>query len=112
MSASRRASASRPNGSAARNPSERLPWYPWFTGDYLAETQGWPWDARAAYRELLDAQWNMGALPSDPERLRTLVGASRAQWRIAWPFAALKFPDIDGGQRQNATLEARRREWI
>ncbi len=75
--------------------SSRLAWYPHFPGNWLAETQGWPLIARGIFRELLDAQWNMGVLPSDPARLRSLVGATATQWRTARPFIETKFPIAD-----------------
>jgi uncharacterized protein YdaU (DUF1376 family) len=90
--------------------ADRLPWMPWFPGDFLAETQGWPLAARAAYRELLDAQWNMGVLPVDPHDLRKLIiGMSLRDWRLAWLHLAAKFPQTGTG-RQNALLEKRRRK--
>src|SRR5439155_2227672 len=88
---------------------ERLAWFKWFPGDWLAETQGWPLLARGVYRELLDAQWNMGALPAEPSRLRKLVGATLREWRVAWPLVSPKFPTVPGG-RLHAGLEDRRRD--
>src|SRR5438128_6020042 len=104
-----------PNGpdgadrTAASTARERLPWFKWFPGDWLAETQGWPLLARGVYRELLDAQWNMGVLPAEPSRLRKLVGATPREWRVAWPFVSSKFPTVPGG-RLHPGLEDRRRQ--
>ena len=88
---------------------ERLAWFKWFPGDWLAETQDWPLLARGVYRELLDAQWNMGALPAEPSRLRKLVHATPREWRVAWPLVSLKFPTVPGG-RLHPGLEERRRQ--
>jgi uncharacterized protein YdaU (DUF1376 family) len=87
----------------------RLAWYPLYTGDWLAETRGWPLVARAVYHELLSAQWDLGILPEDPARLRALVGATPREWRVAWPFVGDKFPCVGGG-RQNSRLETYRQE--
>ena len=58
-----------------------------------------------------DAQWNMRTLPSDPQDLRKLIGATPAQWRVVWPYVQSKFPPIAGG-RQNAKLEAQKQRAI
>lgn len=88
----------------------RMPWYP---RDFASSTRGWPLIARAVYRELLDAQWDMGGsqaaiLPDDPEQLREICRATKAEWDTAWKFVAAKFPQVEGG-RQNSRLEEHRR---
>lgn len=90
-------------------PFHRMPWYP---RDFASATRTWPLDARGAYRELLDAQWDAGGsqpglLPDDPEQLRELVRATPAQWKVAWKFIEAKFPQVDGGRR-NERLEGHR----
>jgi uncharacterized protein YdaU (DUF1376 family) len=87
--------------------SPRLAWYPWFTGDWLAQTRGWCVTARGVARELLDVQWDRGCLPADPEELRTLISASRREWEIAWPVIESLFPAGPAG-RQNRALEEER----
>ena len=78
-----------------------LPWYP---RDFMSSTRGWPLVARGAYRELLDAQWDMGTLPVDPTELRALAGATEAEWAIAWPRVESKFP-LNCNGRKNQKLE-------
>ena len=51
---------------------ESLPWMPWFPRDFRSSTIGWPLIAKAIYRELLDAQWDMERLPIDPDKLRRI----------------------------------------
>lgn len=87
----------------------RLPWYP---RDFASATRTWPLIARAVYRELLDVQWDdggaeAGTLPDGEQELRELVRASAADWRVAWPYVAPKFPKVPGGRR-NARLEEHR----
>jgi uncharacterized protein YdaU (DUF1376 family) len=91
----------------------RMPWYP---ADFASSTRTWPLVARGAYRELLDAQWEVGAglepgvLPADPRQLRALVRATAAEWRVAWQWVEPKFPLISNGGRQNRRLEEHRQE--
>src|SRR5689334_6658276 len=90
--------------------AERLPWCPIYVGDWLADTRGWPLAVRAVYIELLLAQWDVGTLPVDPERLRAIVGGtSRGEWQRAWSYVAPLFPLAKGGRR-NLALEQRRQE--
>jgi uncharacterized protein YdaU (DUF1376 family) len=85
-----------------------FPWMKWFPRDFFASTRGWPLIARAVYRELLDAQWDMGGLlPADEEQLREIARATPAEWRTAWKHVVPKFPEVDGGRR-NARLEQHR----
>jgi hypothetical protein len=101
------------NGNAsdhpAPSPTGRLAWFEWYPSDFLGEVRGWPLVARAVYRELLDAQWDMGQLPCDPTKLRVLVpGITHRQWQVAWGLVEQKFPVVGEG-RQNAALESKRR---
>lgn len=87
----------------------RMPWYP---RDFKSSTLAWPLAARAIYRELLDAQWDVGGagagvLPDDEAVLRRMVDATPTEWRAAWPLVAPKFPRVPGG-RQNPRLEEHR----
>jgi uncharacterized protein YdaU (DUF1376 family) len=96
-------------GAPAAASATRLAWFPVYTGDWLAETRGWPLVARAVYHELLSAQWDLGILPGETARLRALVGATPREWRVAWPFVIEKFSCVPGG-RQNLRLETYRQE--
>jgi uncharacterized protein YdaU (DUF1376 family) len=91
-------------------PFHRMPWYP---RDFASSTRGWPLAARGAYRELLDAQWDMGGvdvgtLPDDEEILRGIVGATPAEWKVAWRYVEPKFPRVEEGRR-NERLEEHRK---
>lgn len=78
-----------------------MPWYP---RDFMSSTRGWALVARAAYRELLDAQWDMGELPIGQDELRALAGATESEWAIAWPKIESKFP-LNCSGRKNLKLE-------
>lgn len=71
------------NKSMSLPPFHRMPWYP---RDFASATRTWPLVARGAFRELLDAQWDMGGsqaglLPADPEELRELARATQPNGR-------------------------------
>ena len=83
----------------------RMPWYP---SAFYATTRPWPFIARAVYRELLDIQWDAGALPDDPDALRNMIGVTPKEWRVAWPIVGPKFQAGDDGMLRNARLEAHR----
>lgn len=95
----------------SKTPSfHRMPWYP---RDFHASTLHWPLVARAIYRELLDAQWDIGGiqvgtLPQDEETLRAVARCSKAEWKAGWGFVGPKFPIVEGGGRRNAKLEEHR----
>ena len=95
---------------AERSPQmAKMPWYP---RDFASATRGWPLAARGAYRELLDAQWDMGSLPEDPAELRAIVAATPAEWRISWKFVGPKFLIGEDGRRRNPRLEIHRSKAI
>jgi uncharacterized protein YdaU (DUF1376 family) len=81
---------------------------PWFPRNFLGETRGWSVTAKGVYRELLDAQWDMGALPADPEELRVLIGATPEEWTKGWAKACQKFTATEDGRLINLPLEENR----
>jgi hypothetical protein len=85
---------------------------PWFPRDFMAATRGWRLVPRAIYRELLDVQWEQSGLPADPCALRSLVGATPAEWRSGWPQVEPKFPVGADGLRRNRRLEEHRKKSI
>lgn len=104
-------SAPAPAQGANVNPS--LVWFAWFPRDFRSSTLGWPLVAKAIYRELLDAQFDMGGLPADPAKLRALVAATPTEWRHSWaPFLEAKFPVGEDGLRRNRRLEQHRQRAI
>lgn len=82
---------------------------PWFPGDFMRSTRGWSCTVKGVYRELLDAQWDMGILPIAIPELQQTAGATNAEWAAAWPKIETKFPVINGC-RQNDRLEEHRRK--
>lgn len=63
--------------------------------------------ARGVYRELLDAQWDMGTLPAEPTDLQRVIGATSQEWTEGWGRCASKFEPVSGGLR-NPRLEEHR----
>src|SRR5262249_42355799 len=94
----------RPDAEQPTTPSTPLAWYRWYPGDFLRVVRGWPTVARAVYRELLDAQWDLGQLPVSPAELRKLIGVTADEWKVAWSFGAPHFPRSGTGRR-NPRLE-------
>ena len=90
--------------------SRALPWYKHCPRDFAAETRGWSLIAKAIYRELLDAAWDMEhGLPAEPEDLRRLTGATAREWAQGWPRCEGKFPLQPDGARRSAQVEEQRR---
>lgn len=87
--------------------TDSLAMMPWFPGDFMRSTRGWSVTAKGVYRELLDAQWDMGDLPLDPEDLRQTIGATSEEWDIGWKKCESKFP-VRRASRRNWRLEAHR----
>ena len=83
----------------------RMPWYP---RDFSSSTRDWPLLARAIYRELLDASWDIGGLPAEPEVLCRMVGATPSEWSGTWPLVATKFETGSDGKLRNLRLEEHR----
>jgi uncharacterized protein YdaU (DUF1376 family) len=88
--------------------ADKLPMLPWFPRDFLSATRGWKLVERGLYRELLDAQWEMGALPNDPDELADIAGAKTSEFASAWPKVRNKFVDDGSGKLINLKLEEHR----
>jgi uncharacterized protein YdaU (DUF1376 family) len=97
-----------PNGAEESDRSPQMAKMPWYPRDFASATRGWPLVARGAYRELLDAQWDMGTLPADPRELRLIVAATPKEWAMCWPLLESKMPVFPDGRRRNPRLEAHR----
>lgn len=89
--------------------NQSLPMLPWFPAAFMSSTRGWSVTARGIYRELIDAQWDLGTVPADPEALRKLIGATPAEWK-SWQLVEPKFPIGADGLRRNSNLEKIRRK--
>lgn len=86
---------------------QELPMLPWFVAAFNSSTLHWTGAERAAYRELLDAQWLLGVLPAQPERLARLARMTAEEFSQVWPTVGRKFSACDGGIR-NERLEKHR----
>ncbi len=82
-----------------------MPWYP---SDFHGATRGWPLVARAIYRELLDAEWDLGDLPNDEDILRRIADTTRAEWRVGWSLVSQKFALTAAGKLRNFRLQQHR----
>lgn len=84
---------------------------PLFVRDYLAATRHFSLVERGAYTDLLFFQWEMGALPREPERLARLIGCSLDEFNSVWSVLRTKFVESEHGL-VNARLEEHRSESV
>ena len=88
---------------------KQFPMMPWFPQSFAASTRGWSLLERAVYRELLDAQWDMGPLPDDTEVLARIVHLSCTEFVPLFSRCASKF-SAKNGKLINVRLEQHRRK--
>jgi prophage regulatory protein len=86
-------------------PKGAMPWYP---SAFLGATRGWPCCARLLYRELLEAQWDMGSLPDSEPELRKIAGVDEGCWSRGWVYVKRKFRPGRDGRLRNSRLEQHR----
>lgn len=67
------------------------PYTPWYHGDFLKSTNGWPLMTQAIYWKLLCAQWEQGPLPNNPEWLARIAGCTQSEFDAGWATIASKF---------------------
>lgn len=101
-----------PNGADEPDQAPQMAKMPWYPRDFASATRGWPLVARGAYRELLDAQWDMSTLPEDPRELRLIVAATPKEWSTCWPLLESKLPIFLDGRRRNPRLETHRNKAV
>ena len=61
------------------------PWYRWYPGDYLADTQHLTLEQDAVYRRILDLLWSYDSLPCDLISLGKLCRIHPNKLRGIWP---------------------------
>lgn len=84
---------------------------PWFPRDFIAATRHMSLAERGAYRELLDYQWEMGALPNDEVRLARLLAITPEEFAPIWLTIRSKFEPSDTGLA-NKRLEEHRKKAV
>ena len=89
--------------------NRELPMMPWFPKEFAVATSTWSFAERAAYRALLDIQWESGVLPNEQWRLAQAIGMPLADFESVWPLVKRKFDPVDGGLL-NKRLEEHRLE--
>jgi uncharacterized protein YdaU (DUF1376 family) len=82
---------------------------PLYARDWLTGTRLMTPSERGIYMDLLCYQWELGALPADPEDLALLIGCRLEEFKRAWLKVAPKFQTVDG-QLSNVRLESERRK--
>jgi len=84
---------------------------PWFPRDFIAATRHLALAERGAYRELLDYQWEMGALPTDQARLARLLAVTPEEFAPIWAAIGDKF-EVSAAGLRNKRLEEHRNKAI
>jgi uncharacterized protein YdaU (DUF1376 family) len=87
----------------------RLAWLPLYVGDHISQTRALSLAARGALIDLLMLSWTNGPLPTDPDRLAAMLGATPVEWRKIWPEISRWWTSIDAGL-VHGELEKRRVE--
>lgn len=91
-----------------------LPWFAFHNEDWLTDVyvRQMTLAQRGAYITLLAYEWSEGWIPADPEGLRRLLGADKAEWEAIWvePLVG-RFREVDG-RLYNPRLEKERIEAI
>lgn len=95
-------------------PAEKSPAYQWYVKDWRSSraTQRMSFAEKGVYREMLDEQWERGALPDDPKEVAALIATTaeqEAEVLSAWQTVRRKFITVDDGII-NERLEAVRLE--
>lgn len=73
-----------------------LPMMPWYPDQFAASTVAWTWLERSLYRCLLDVQWQLGSLPTEPARISLCVGFPEEEFKRAWSTVSKKFVKVHG----------------
>ena len=79
----------------------KLPYFPFYVGDFLLKTGELTHAEVGAYLRLLIYQWSNGSLNGDPNRLPINCANE-------WPMIEQYFPICDDGRRRNSRLEDER----
>jgi uncharacterized protein YdaU (DUF1376 family) len=89
-----------------------LPMMPWYPDQFEASTADWSFAEASLYRRLLDAQWQLGSLPAEKERLARICKLTLAEFDPLWKVVAPKFSKGRGaglaGRLINKRLEYHR----
>jgi hypothetical protein len=108
--------ASRTGRQRASKLKAQLPYVPWYHGDFLRSTTGWTLMEQAVYWKLLCAQWEIGPLPTVPNRLAAIVGIGIDEFLFIWQEVGKKFVRIKPGTPDerlvNERMEAHRTKYL
>jgi uncharacterized protein YdaU (DUF1376 family) len=85
----------------------KQPFMPLFFGDLLGSTGEWRGEEVSLYLTLLGYEWSIGDLPSEPDRLATLVRWDRKLFDRCWAQVSEKFV-LQAGRLVNPRLEEHR----
>ncbi len=83
------------------------PFMPFYVSDFNIDTQHLTWQAKAAYRALLDAYWLRGrGLNDDDDELALIIGMTRREWDVVRDKVLPFFTLSDGNVLTQKRIEA------
>ena len=89
--------------------TDKLPWFPFFVDDWIADCADLTAEQEGCFIRLLTYQWRDGSIPFDLEILaRRCRVPQKGFEKRAWPKLEPLFPPVDRGQLANPRLEALR----
>lgn len=88
----------------------KYPHYPWWLYDYQSDplVQAMTDDQDLAYRRMIDASWDLGELPNDPDKISSLIRFSRKKFASVWKYPLIECWQDNGIGLINHRVE---REW-
>ncbi|MCP4201865.1 MAG: hypothetical protein GY769_08025 [bacterium] len=88
----------------------KYPYMPWWLYDYNADprVQAMTDDQDLAYRRMLEASWDLGALPTEPEKIGSLIRYSRRKFAAVWKYPLTDCWEKNGAGLSNPRLERER----
>lgn len=87
----------------------RMPYMPFYVGDYLSDTAHLSHVENSAYLLLIFSYWQRGSLPADPAKLARIARLTDAEWKVVEP-TLIEFFDVceDGWKHGRIEIELKK----
>lgn len=71
-----------------KTPKKKYPYLPWWLYDYQSDSRvlAMSDDQDLAYRRMIEASWDLGELPNDPEKIASLIRFSQEKFDAVWKY--------------------------
>lgn len=89
---------------------DHIPWRKHLVRDWAMDptVRRMSFAAQGIYHALLDAQWETGSIPAEPETCASVIRCTAQEWEQFAPFFEACFPATDDGHRRNEELHLER----